>query len=75
MSAYLQKQTYVRRLEKALQEMYQLTQDTPPRLGKPTMDKGLDDLERRLSSLVSQIECELDDSRYLWDEDFNREAS
>lgn len=75
MSAYLQKQNYVLRLEEALQAMYQLTQDAPPRLGRPTMDKGLDDLELRLSSLMSQIEYELDDSRYLWDASFNREAS
>ena len=72
MSIYKRNRAIVNVQRETLAQMFELTQIAPATHSDKTMDKGLDNMARRLESLLSEIESTLEDSRYLWDDNYDR---
>ena len=71
-STYTKKQSVVDRQCEVLSKIYDLTQEAPPMIMQPTMDKNLDVIAQDIEELLFFLAETLDDKRSLWDEDFNR---
>ena len=71
-SIYIKKKATVAKQRKVLSEIYDLTQEAPPIVIPPTMDKNLDGIAQEIENLLVSLAEKLDDERSLWDENFDR---
>lgn len=69
-STYQKKKTVVDRQCEVLSEIYDLTQEAPPMIMQPTMDKNLDRISQKLEELLVDLATTLEESQDLWQEDY-----